>query len=220
MVASMAVLIAIVLVTGEPITLEWLLRRRRSCCCRRSSTPGLAMVVARLGSKVTDIKQLIPFIMRIWMYGSGVLYPVQRFTDHLTAGSWQLVEANPLLVYIELMRHALMEDVQLANPLEPCSGSRPSVWAVRGRPRRLRLLLARREGVRPWLTPRANASPTVIVDDAHVVYRVHGSATPRARAARWPASSGSSPAPRPPPSARCTRSRASASSRTRARRSA
>jgi teichoic acid transport system permease protein len=53
--------------------------------------------------------------MRIWMYASAVLYPVQRFTDHLHHWKLYLVEANPLLVYIELMRHALMENVRLAG---------------------------------------------------------------------------------------------------------
>jgi teichoic acid transport system permease protein len=44
-----------------------------------------------------------------------VLYPVQRFTDHLQGWKLHLVLANPLLVYIELMRHALMENVKLAG---------------------------------------------------------------------------------------------------------
>jgi teichoic acid transport system permease protein len=116
MVASMAVLIAIVLITGEPITLEWLLVAP-ILMLQALFNAGLAMTAARLGSKLTDIKQLIPFIMRIWLYGSAVLYPVQRFSDHLSGWKLAVVEANPLLVYIELMRHALMEDVQLANPL-------------------------------------------------------------------------------------------------------
>src|SRR3712207_8089752 len=40
---------------------------------------GLALFLARLGSKYTDIRQLIPFAMRVWLYGSAVLYPVTRF---------------------------------------------------------------------------------------------------------------------------------------------
>jgi teichoic acid transport system permease protein len=45
-----------------------------------------------------------------------VLYPVQRFTDHLHGWKLRLLEANPLLVFIELIRHALMENVKLAGP--------------------------------------------------------------------------------------------------------
>jgi teichoic acid transport system permease protein len=41
------------------------------------------------------------------------------FEQRLDGWALALVESNPLLVYIELMRHALMEDVPLANaPLQ------------------------------------------------------------------------------------------------------
>ena len=114
MIASMAVLIAIVLITHEPITVEWLFIVP-ILVLQAIFNAGLALGGARLGSKFTDIKQLIPFLMRIWLYGSAVLYPVQRFQDHLSGWKLTLVEANPLLVFIELMRHALMEGVKLAG---------------------------------------------------------------------------------------------------------
>jgi teichoic acid transport system permease protein len=114
MIASMAVLIVIVLITGEPVTVEWLLVPP-ILLLQSLFNAGLAMTLARLGAKFTDIRQLIPFVMRIWLYGSAVLYPVTRFTEVLDGWKLAVVEANPLLVYIELMRHALMEDVTLAG---------------------------------------------------------------------------------------------------------
>jgi len=114
MVASMSVLIAIILITGEPITLEWLFIVP-ILALQAVFNAGLALSGARLGAKFTDIKQLIPFAMRVWMYGSAVLYPVQRFTDHLDGWKLAVVEANPLLIYIELMRHSLMENIELAG---------------------------------------------------------------------------------------------------------
>ena len=114
MIASMAVLIAIVLITGEPINFEWLLLVP-ALILQTIFNAGFAMLVARLGSRLHDLRQLIPFIMRVWMYGSAVLYPVTRFTEHLHGWKLALVEANPMLVYIELMRHALMENVTLAG---------------------------------------------------------------------------------------------------------
>ena len=116
MVASMAVLFAIVLVTGEPITPDWLLIAP-ALVLQALFNGGLALTFARLGSKFADIRQLIPFMMRVWLYGSAVLYPVTRFEDALDGWMLAVVEANPLLVYIELMRHALMEDIPLAGPL-------------------------------------------------------------------------------------------------------
>jgi len=114
LIVAMFVLMTIVLLTGEPLTVEWLLVPP-ALLLQSIFNAGLAMFSARLGSKVTDLRQLIPFIMRMWMYCSAVLYPVQRFTDHLHGWKLELIEANPLLVYIELMRHALMENVQLAG---------------------------------------------------------------------------------------------------------
>jgi teichoic acid transport system permease protein len=113
MLASMAVLIVIVLGFGEPVTWEWLLIVP-IFLLQCVFNAGLALAAARLGSKVADVKQLVPFIMRMWLYGSAVLYPVTRFSDHLSGWQLHLIEANPLLVYIDLMRHALMEEVPLA----------------------------------------------------------------------------------------------------------
>ncbi|MFI5497303.1 ABC transporter permease [Actinoplanes sp. NPDC051859] len=121
MLASMAVLMLIVLARGEPLTWEWLLVVP-IFLLQSIFNAGLAMTVTRLGSKVADFKQLVPFIMRIWMYGSAVLYPATMFAKKLDGWQLALVETNPLLVFIELMRHALMENVTLAAPA-------PALWA-------------------------------------------------------------------------------------------
>jgi teichoic acid transport system permease protein len=113
-IVSMVVLMAIVLFSGEPLTFEWLLIIP-VLLLQAVFNSGLAMLVARLASKVHDVRQLIPYIMRIWMYGSAVLYPVTNFSDHLHGWKLYLVEANPLLVFIELIRHSLMEGVRLAG---------------------------------------------------------------------------------------------------------
>ena len=118
---AMVVLIGIVLVTGEPITLEWLLAVP-ALLLQSVFNAGFAMGVARLGAKVTDLRQLIPFIMRIWLYGSAVIYPVTQFEKVLHGWKLAVIEANPLLIFIELMRHALLENVPLAAPA-------PVMWA-------------------------------------------------------------------------------------------
>jgi teichoic acid transport system permease protein len=128
MIASMTVLVIIVLITGEPITVEWLFAPLILALLAAFNC-GLALFGARLGSKLTDIRQLVPFFIRVWMYGSAVLYPVQRFTDHLHGWKLWLIEANPMLVFIELMRHSLMEDVKLASPLTQL-WVEAGVWAV------------------------------------------------------------------------------------------
>lgn len=114
LLAAMVVLVAIVLATGEPITLEWLLAVP-ALLLQAIFSVGLALALARLGAKLTDLKQVLPFVMRTWMYGSGVLYSVQFFTDNLPAFAATLLQFNPMLVYIELIRHALLEGTPVTS---------------------------------------------------------------------------------------------------------
>ena len=113
LISSIVVLMVIVLVTGEPLTLEWLLLAP-ALVLQSAFSAGLAMAMARLGSKMPDLKQVMPFVLRTWMYGSGVLYSVDLFTEHLPHGLALVVQANPMLVYIELVRHALLEGAPLS----------------------------------------------------------------------------------------------------------
>jgi teichoic acid transport system permease protein len=111
----MLVLITIVLATGEPIRVHWLLMIP-ALFLQTLFNAGLAMLLARLGSKIIDVKNLIPFALRIWMYVSAVLYPVTRFTHTFHGWKLAVLELNPLLIYIELIRHALIENVELVGP--------------------------------------------------------------------------------------------------------
>ncbi|SCE70695.1 ABC transporter permease [Micromonospora mirobrigensis] len=120
--ASMLVLTGIVLLTGEPLTWEWLLIFP-ALALQMIFNTGLGMFLARLGSKMTDLKQVIPFVMRTWMYGSGVFYASSLFAEHLPRWAAVIVEANPMLVYIELIRHAMLENVKLSSTL-------PHLWLL------------------------------------------------------------------------------------------
>ena len=115
---SMVVLAGIVLLTGEPLTLRWLLIAP-TLVLQSIFNVGLTMVMARLGSKVTDLKQVMPFVMRTWMYASGVLYPVALFREHLPPWAATLLEANPPLVFIELARYSLLESHQVNRVSSP-----------------------------------------------------------------------------------------------------
>ncbi len=115
LLASMSVLVVIVLLTGEPITVRWLLSIP-ALALQFVFNVGVGMFCARLTSKVIDFKQILPFIMRIWMYLSAVLYPLKTLLAHAHGWKRQVVEFNPLLVYIELQRHALLDGYKLASP--------------------------------------------------------------------------------------------------------
>ncbi|MEQ4303033.1 ABC transporter permease [Plantactinospora sp. B6F1] len=122
LISAMVVLIAIVLITGEPLTLEWLMLVP-ALLLQSVFNAGLALGMARLGAKITDLKQLMPFLMRTWMYASGVLYSVEFFSQNLPGWASTIVEANPLLVFIELVRHALLEGA-------PITSTAPRLWLL------------------------------------------------------------------------------------------
>ncbi|MET9047305.1 ABC transporter permease [Streptomyces sp. NPDC004362] len=84
---------------------------------------GLALIVARLGAGTPDLAQLMPFVLRTWMYTSGVMFSLH----HMLAGrpEWviRVLQVNPAAVYMDLMRFALIEDYGSEN-------LPPHVWAV------------------------------------------------------------------------------------------
>ncbi|GGM05098.1 MULTISPECIES: ABC transporter permease [Micromonospora] len=114
LMGALVVLAGIVLVTGEPLTWQWLLLIP-TVLLQAVFNAGLTMAVARAGAKVADLKQVMPFVLRTWMYGSGVLYSVTLFEQSLPGWAARLVELNPALVYIELARMSLLESAPLLN---------------------------------------------------------------------------------------------------------
>jgi teichoic acid transport system permease protein len=104
-----------VLLTGDPLTIDWVLLLP-ALGLQTVFSLGAALLVARIGVQIPDIRQLMPYIMRTWLYGSGVLYSVQMFTDHLPPAAAAVAHANPMLIYIELARHALLENSPLSSP--------------------------------------------------------------------------------------------------------
>jgi teichoic acid transport system permease protein len=108
---SMGVLLVLVLVTGEPPSLHWVLIVP-VLVLQLLFNMGLSLAIARLGAFVRDIQQLLPFITRTWLYTSGVFFFIPAMVAQLSDGqSWigELLAANPGAVYIDLMRWSLIE---------------------------------------------------------------------------------------------------------------
>ncbi|GAA2254787.1 transport permease protein [Streptomyces ruber] len=110
---SMVALAVILLCFGVPVAASWLLIVP-ALALQFMFNAGVAMVMARVGAKTPDIAQLMPFVLRTWMYTAGVMFSI----DHVLAGrdvpSWArlLLEYNPAAVYIDLVRFALIDSFQ------------------------------------------------------------------------------------------------------------
>ena len=106
LLAMVVVMCGIVLLSGEPLSLRWL-RIVPAFFLMTLFCSGVAFFAARLTIHVRDIAQLIPFITRLIFYVSGIFYAISnKFNDH--PGLAHLLKANPLNVYITLIRDGML----------------------------------------------------------------------------------------------------------------
>ena len=119
MLLSMAVLVVILLATGEPLTVYWLLAIP-TLLLQTLFNVGAGMLVARIGAEVNDFSQLLPFLLRTWMYASGVIFSIAGLAINTHRWAIELLQINPAAVYIALMRNSLMLSERLSQP-----GSQP-----------------------------------------------------------------------------------------------
>jgi teichoic acid transport system permease protein len=118
---SFGVLFVIVLLTGEPLTWHWLLAIP-ALLLQTVFNAGGGLIMARWGAGFDDVSQLMPFIMRTWMYVSGVLFSIQSLAlihggllsrhQHLAAA----LQVNPAAVYISLVRNAILSSQRESQP--------------------------------------------------------------------------------------------------------
>jgi len=112
MLISMAVLFVIVLASGEGITWYWLLLVP-ALALQSFFNVGVGLILARVGAGVEDVSQLIPFIVRTWLYVSGVMFFIPALaTLYLHAKLSYLMQINPAAVYISLARNALLSKLR------------------------------------------------------------------------------------------------------------
>jgi teichoic acid transport system permease protein len=126
MMLSLLVLAVILLSTGEGITWYWLLAIP-VLLMQTLFNIGCGLASARLGSNVNDFSQLLPFLMRTWLYVSGVLFEISTLDiNHRLASILQL---NPAAIYITLMRQALMVTQRQSQPgSQPFNQAKCQFW--------------------------------------------------------------------------------------------
>ncbi|WP_303658093.1 ABC transporter permease [Streptantibioticus silvisoli] len=117
---SMGVVITIVLATGEPLAPRWLLIVP-ALLLQSVFNLGCAMLMARIGARNHDIGELVPFVLRTWMYLCGVFYSVAKVAGGAPQPFRFLLESNPGAVYIELARHSLLQGF---------GHTTPHIWAM------------------------------------------------------------------------------------------
>ncbi|WP_237221863.1 ABC transporter permease [Rothia nasimurium] len=68
---------------------------------------GIVLIVARMGWFLPDMSAILQFASRFLMYGSGVIFPVEKFVNHPVLLA--VVEANPLFMALSMYRQVLLD---------------------------------------------------------------------------------------------------------------
>jgi teichoic acid transport system permease protein len=91
---------------------------------------GIAFIMARAVATTPDVENVLPFVMRVVMYASGVIFPVAAKVDELQMAEpaktivTGVLDYQPVAVYLYLVRSILMQE-----ELFPPSGL---MWALGG----------------------------------------------------------------------------------------
>lgn len=86
---------------------------------------GFAFIMARIGAALPDFLNLLPFFLRLGMYGSGVIFSIERYVGDLNNDVLlNVMTHQPVAIYLNLARQALLEE-----PTSPLDGSK-WLWGV------------------------------------------------------------------------------------------
>lgn len=107
---SLAVLLVLVPITGDPVQASWLLLPFAVGLLWLFGT-GLALICARAVAQARDLARLVPFVLRVLMYGSGVFFSINHYVENPAVAS--ALQHQPIAVYLELGRGVLLADVPL-----------------------------------------------------------------------------------------------------------
>ena len=107
---SMIVLLVVAVAFGSYPSLSWLLILPALVLQFLFNT-GLALIMARMGAKTPDLAQLMPFVMRTWMYASGVMFSIPAMLADKNWPGWitDVLQWNPAAIYMDLVRFAMID---------------------------------------------------------------------------------------------------------------
>ena len=109
---ALGIALVAVLATGERPSLRWLVLVV-VLAAQFLFHYGAALLVARVGAKVTDLRQILPHLFRLLIYGSGVIFRVEAFVQ---SAAWRRAFAlNPIYDVITCARWSLLGETADAS---------------------------------------------------------------------------------------------------------
>lgn len=115
MAPALFVMFALLILTGETITWSWLLVIP-AFALQTVFNAGLAFYTSRMTFHFQDVQQLLPYLLRILFYMSGIIFAIDQVPEpYLT-----ILLINPLNAFVNIYREAT-----LAEP-----GGGPLSWEI------------------------------------------------------------------------------------------
>lgn len=87
---------------------------------------GFALFFGWLGAVMPDMSQAMSFASRLLMYGSAVIFPIERFVERFDPVVLTIIQANPIYIVLDMYRTALISGA--VPPAEQWLAL--SAWAV------------------------------------------------------------------------------------------
>lgn len=123
---AFALLFVLMFATGETPSLSWLLFPV-AVLLQGVALLGIAFICARLVNMSRDLGNLIPVIVRLLRYSSGVFFPVVHYAQNLPPAFQDLVVYQPFALMLSLGRQSLLG---ADNPLALNDWLMMAGWAV------------------------------------------------------------------------------------------
>jgi teichoic acid transport system permease protein len=108
------VLICVALITGEGFRWQWILGPM-DVILMGVFAAGAAMLAGWATSRWPDFGDLLPFLLRMWMYFTGIFFDVHIRYKHAPHIIQLIAYYNPGAVYLQIMRHAFIGSVPIDN---------------------------------------------------------------------------------------------------------
>ena len=104
---AFAVLLVLMLATGETPSWRWLLFPLALLLLALQVT-GIALMAARVTHASRDLANLIPLLLRLLRYTSGVFFSISHYTRNLPEVVGHVLEYQPFALQLTLVRQSLL----------------------------------------------------------------------------------------------------------------
>lgn len=102
---ALIVMFALLLLTGEPLTWSWLLIVP-AFLLQTVFNAGLAFYTSRMTFHFQDVQQLLPYLLRILFYMSGIIFAIDRVDEPFRT----ILLINPMNAFVNVYREATLTE--------------------------------------------------------------------------------------------------------------